>query len=267
MSNTFGTALRVTTCGESHGPGIGAVIDGCPPGLKLAESDIQAQLDRRRPGQSALTTSREEADRVVIQSGVLDGVTLGTPLSLFIASGDARPGDYAKLERIPRPSHADYAYRAKYGIQARSGGGRASARETAARVAAGAVAEKLLRESYGVRIVAWVSAVGEIDGAELDFARVNDWTREQVDSSPVRCPDPAASAAMVAAIGQAKQDQDSLGGVVSCACSGVPAGWGEPVFDKLEARLGQAMLSIPARAGADPSTTICLSARAGSSAR
>ena len=160
MSSTFGTLFRVTTFGESHGSDVGVVIDGCPPGLGLTEAAIQAQLDRRRPGQSALTSRRDEADRVVIRSGVESGATLGTPIALTVANEDARPADYAELNDIPRPSHADFTYRAKYGVAARSGGGRASARETIGRVAAGAVAEAVLRERYGIEIVAWVDAVG-----------------------------------------------------------------------------------------------------------
>ncbi len=251
MSNTFGSILRVTTFGESHGTAIGALIDGCPAGLALQEADIQTWLDRRRPGQSDLTTARKEADRVVIQSGVIDGRTLGTPISLVVANTDARPSDYSKLTNIPRPSHADFTYRAKYGHQAPSGGGRASARETVARVAAGAIAAKLLQEQFGVDIVAWVAAVGQVDGPMFDFEQTNIWTREQVDQSAVRCPDPDVAAAMIKAIDEAKKQQDSLGAVVCCACTGVPPGWGEPVFDKLEAKLGQAMLSIPAAKGFD----------------
>lgn len=246
MGSSFGTLFRLTTFGESHGRAVGAVVDGCPPRLALREEDIQPQLDRRRPGQGRLTTEREEADRVTILSGTENGLTLGTPIALHIANRDMRPEDYTALAEAPRPSHADYTYRAKYGIAASSGGGRSSARETAGRVAAGAVAEKLLRERWGVEIVAWVSAVGEVDGLAVDPATVD---RPAVDRFAVRCPDEEAARRMEEEIARAREEQDSVGGVVSCACRGVPAGWGEPVFSKTEALLAQAMLSIPAVKG------------------
>ena len=246
MSSGFGTILRLTTFGESHGGGVGVVLDGTPPGIALAEDDVQRQLDRRRPGQSALTTARDEADRVTILSGVEGGRTLGTPIAMLVANRDARPGDYAALRDVPRPSHADFTYRAKYGVGAASGGGRASARETIGRVAAGAVAEIFLRDAYGVEIVAWVESVGAVDCGAVDVAAV---TREAVDATAVRCPDPAAAGAMIAAVEEARAADDSVGGVVRCVCRGVPAGWGEPVFDKLEARLAQAMMSLPAVKG------------------
>jgi chorismate synthase len=247
MSSTFGRLFRVTTFGESHGGGVGAVVDGCPPRLALdAAADIQPQLDRRRPGQSALTTPRQEADRVEILSGVEAGQTLGTPIALIVRNQDHRPGDYTEMAQIPRPSHADFTYQQKYGVRSQSGGGRASARETLARVAAGAIAEKFLHHTHGVEIVAWVSAVGEVTAPELDPLAV---LRAQVDSGPVRCPDVGAAAQMTAAITAARDDQDSLGGVVTCACRGLPAGWGEPVFDKVEALLAHAMLSLPATKG------------------
>ncbi len=246
MSSTFGSSFRVTTFGESHGKGIGAVVDGCPSRLPLTEADIQAQLDRRRPGQHDLTTPRDESDKVSILSGVESGVTLGSPIALFVPNRDTRPSDYGNLRDIPRPSHADLTYERKYGVRALSGGGRASARETVARVAAGAIAEHWLHHRYGVEIVAWVSAVGTVDSLNVDPAAV---TRADVDASLARCADPAAAARMEAEIRAAKETQDSLGGVVTCVCRGVPAGWGEPVFDKLEAKLAQAMLSIPATKG------------------
>lgn len=242
MSSTFGTLYRVSTFGESHCKGVGAIVDGCPPSIPLTEADIQAQLDRRRPGQSNVATARAESDTVTILSGTEFGVTLGTPIGLFVPNKDQRPGDYAEMSRIPRPSHADFTYLAKYGVKASSGGGRSSARETIGRVAAGAIAEKVLKLNYGIEIVAWVSSVGVIEGVvEADAV-----TREIVDQTMVRCPDVAASARMEEAIVAAKQDGDSLGGVVTCVCRNVPAGWGEPVFDKLEAMLAHAMLSIPA---------------------
>jgi chorismate synthase len=246
MSSTFGRVFRITTFGESHGGGVGAVVDGCPPRLALGVADLQSQLDRRRPGQSALTTDRQEADQVEILSGVENGQTLGTPIALLVRNQDQRPGDYSDLSRIPRPSHADFTYQEKYGIRSASGGGRASARETLARVAAGAIAEKLLARDHGVQIVAWVSQVGPETATQVDHLSV---TRAAVDADPVRCPEPAAAARMKAAITAARDARDSVGGVVTCVCRGVPAGWGEPVFDKLEALLAHAMLSLPATKG------------------
>jgi chorismate synthase len=246
MSSTIGTIFRVTTFGESHCKGVGAVVDGCPPNIELSEGDIQPQLDRRRPGQSKLTTDRNEADRVTILSGVENGRTLGTPIGLLVPNKDQRPGDYQEMSRIPRPSHADFTYQKKYGIRAASGGGRSSARETIARVAAGAIAEKVLGQAYGVEIVAWVSAVSDVQSGEVDMSTI---TRSQVDGSLVRCPDAAAADRMIAAIKAAKTEKDSLGGILTCVCRNVPAGIGEPVFDKLEAQLARAMLSIPATKG------------------
>jgi chorismate synthase len=246
MSSSFGRLFRVTTFGESHGAGVGCVVDGCPPRIPIAEAEIQQQLDRRRPGQSDLTTSRAEPDRVTILSGVEEGLTLGTPIGLLVANRDARAQDYRALREAPRPSHADFTYQAKYGIRAKSGGGRASARETVARVTAGAIAEGVLRELHRVEIVAWVQAVGMIEAPEVDPEQI---TREAVDLTPVRCPDVPAAEAMAAAIAAVRAEADSLGGVVACACRGVPAGWGEPVFDRLDALLAQAMLSIPATKG------------------
>ena len=246
MSSTLGTLFRVTTFGESHGKAVGAVVDGCLPGLSLSEKDIQPQLDRRRPGQSRLTTDRDEADQVIILSGVENGRTLGTPIGLSVANRDQKPGDYASMLSIPRPSHADYTYQMKYGIRASSGGGRSSARETIGRVAAGAIAEKLLYEQYGIEIVAWVNAVGKNTASDIDE---NSITRKLVDETIVRCPSEAVAKQMVTAIKEAKEAQDSLGGIIACVCRNVPAGLGEPVFDKIDARLAHAMLSIPATKG------------------
>lgn len=246
MSSSFGTLLKVSTFGESHCKGVGAILDGCPPGMPLDESDIQHQLDRRRPGQSKLTTDRQESDRVTIFSGVENGLTLGTPIGLFVPNKDQRPGDYREMSKIPRPSHADYTYQMKYGIRASSGGGRSSARETIGRVAAGAVVQKMLRLVYGVQIVAWVSAVNEISAASIDETTI---TRDIVDQNSMRCPDAEAAAQMIDLVAQVKAQKDSVGGIVTCVCRQVPAGWGDPVFEKLEARLAQAMLSIPATKG------------------
>lgn len=247
MSSTFGTLFKVTTFGESHGKAVGAIVDGCPANLPLTEADIQPQLDRRRPGQSSLTTPRDEADRVTILSGTENGVTLGTPIGLAVNNSDQRPGDYGDMAAVPRPSHADYTYLMKYGVKASSGGGRSSARETIGRVAAGAIAEKWLKTRFGdVSIVAYVSSVGKI--ALTDIPE-KDPTRTLVDATPVRCPDAGTAQKMIAAIEKARDEKDSLGGTLTCICRGFPAGLGEPVFDKLEARLAQAMLSIPAVKG------------------
>ncbi len=246
MSSTLGTIFKVTTFGESHGKGVGAILDGCPPGLAISETDIQPQLDRRRPGQTGLTTDREETDRVTILSGVENGRALGTPIGMSVANKDQRPGDYAEMRAVPRPSHADYTYQMKYGIRTSSGGGRSSARETIGRVAAGAIAEKFLHEAFGIEIVAWVSSVGTISVDEVDENQI---TRADVDETAVRCPSLPKAEEMIQAIMAAKDDKDSLGGIISCVCRHVPAGLGEPVFDKMEARLAQAMLSIPATKG------------------
>jgi len=246
MSSTFGTIFRVSTFGESHCRGVGAVVDGCPPRLELSEEDIQTQLDRRRPGQSRLSTDRKEEDRVSILSGVEDGKTLGTPIALFAPNRDMRPSDYTAMQPVPRPSHADYTYQQKYGIRAASGGGRSSARETIGRVAAGAIAEKYLLQSFDVDIVAWVDTVGEIAAPEMDPSAIS---RADVDRTIVRCPHSATAEEMGSAILTCKEEGDSLGGIVACVCRGVPPGIGEPVFEKLEAKLAQAMLSIPATKG------------------
>jgi chorismate synthase len=247
MSSTFGTLFKVSTFGESHCKGVGAVVDGCPPNLELSEADLQPQLDRRRPGQSAVSTPRKEQDAVSILSGTENGRTLGTPIGLFVANRDQRPGDYSEMSQIPRPSHADYTYQMKYGVRASSGGGRSSARETIGRVAAGAIAEKYLAQTWGVEIVAWVSSVADI--AIDDNSWIDTVARQTVDQTDMRCPDLAAAEEMHQAVLAARGDGDSLGGVVTCVCRNLPAGLGEPVFDKLEASLAQAMLSIPATKG------------------
>ncbi|MCP3951755.1 MAG: chorismate synthase [Desulfobacterales bacterium] len=246
MSSTFGSVFRVTTYGESHGVGIGAMIDGCPPRLPISEEEIQQQLDRRRPGQSHLTTPRKESDTVSILSGTENGLTLGTPIGLAIPNSDQFPKDYGHMGNIPRPSHADFTYQQKYGIRARSGGGRSSARETAARVAAGTVAEIFLRTAYNIEIVAWVASVGDHAAPDQEPLGI---TRTAVDASPVRCPDPSTAAIIEQEIVASKDAGDSLGGTICCVCRNVPPGLGEPVFDKMEAVLAGAMLSIPATKG------------------
>lgn len=244
MASTFGTLFRISTWGESHGPSVGVVVDGCPPRLPITADEIQVELDRRRPGQSKIVTQRKEADSVEILSGVQDGLTLGTPIALLVRNQDQRSRDYDEMRTKYRPSHADYAYDQKYGIRAWSGGGRASARETIGRVAAGAIAIKVLRE-YGVEIVAWVEKVQTIRAA-VDVTKV---TREQVESNIVRCPDPEVAERMIEHIESVRKAGNSIGGVIGCVARGVPAGWGEPVFDKLEADLAKAVMSLPACKG------------------
>lgn len=245
MSNTFGSLFRVTTFGESHGGGVGVVVDGCPPRLALDTADLQADLDRRRPGQSRLVTQRKESDTAEILSGVFGGYTLGTPIAVLIRNSDARPSAYEHLRGLYRPSHADYTYDAKYGFRNWAGGGRASARETVGRVAAAAIARKLLSIVAGVEVLAWVSSVRDIS-ADVDTGTV---TLSEVDAGPTRCPDPAAATRIAGAITEARRDGDSLGGVVECVCRSVPPGLGEPVFGKLDAAMAGAMLSLPATKG------------------
>src|SRR5664279_4510710 len=246
MGNSFGQFFRITTWGESHGGGVGVVIDGCPPRLELSEEDIQRELDRRRPGQSEIVTPRSEPDRCQILSGVFEGRTLGTPISILVKNKDAQPEAYAEMKTTFRPSHADFTYEAKYGIRNWQGGGRASARETIGRVAAGAIARKVLRAlNPGFELIAYVDHVYDVT-ATVDPAAV---TTEQVESNVVRCPDAIAAKKMIEAIEKARADGDSLGGTIVCIARGVPAGLGEPVFDKLEADLAKAMLSLPASKG------------------
>jgi chorismate synthase len=255
MSNTFGRLFRVTTWGESHGPAVGVTVDGCPPRLPLTAAAVQRELDRRRPGQSRLTTQRQEEDRVEILSGVLDDVTLGTPIAMLVRNQDARGKDYGEVASKYRPSHADYTYQAKYGVRAVAGGGRASARETVGRVAGGAVARQVLAQA-GIAVLGWVERVADVR-AGLDPERAlgpgNDGdgaiTIDAVEATPVRCPDPAAAARMIERIDAARKAGDSLGGVVCAVAWGLPPGLGEPVFDKLDADLAKAMLSLPAAKG------------------
>jgi len=244
MSSTYGTLFKISTFGESHGPAIGVVIDGCPAGLAFDTDFIQQELDRRKPGQSRITTQRREADEFDVLSGVFDGQTQGTPIALVIRNTDQRSKDYGHIARQFRPSHADYTYQTKYGSRDYRGGGRSSARETAARVAAGAVA-KLLLAQQGVQVQAYVSQVGTLKltkaYTELDLAKAED--------NAVRCPDPDMAEQMFHYIDEVRKNGDSVGGVVDCVVTGAPAGWGEPVFDKLHAELGKAMLSINAVKG------------------
>ena len=243
MGNTFGQLFRVTTFGESHGGGIGVVIDGCPPRIEISEAEIQRELDRRRPGQSKLTTQRKEEDRCELLSGVFEGRTLGTPIAILVRNKDARPEDYSEIARKFRPSHADYTYEAKYGIRNWQGGGRASARETIGRVAAGAIAKKTLSALYAdFELVAYVTQIHEVT-AKIDRSTV---TMNDVEKNVVRCPDAAAAKKMISLVEQIRDAGDSVGGVIECVARGIPPGLGEPVFDKLEADLAKAMLSIPA---------------------
>jgi chorismate synthase len=245
MGNSFGHLFRITTWGESHGGGVGVVIDGCPPRIPLTESDIQPDLDRRRPGQSSIVTPRKESDTVQILSGTFEGKTLGTPISMWVRNEDARPEAYSEMATKFRPSHADYTYQSKYGFRNWQGGGRSSARETIGRVAAGAVAKKILREHFGVEVLAYVSQVRDIK-AEVNRDTV---TISQVESNIVRCPDTPAAEKMIALIEQMRSQGDSVGGIIEGIARGVPVGWGEPVFDRLEADLAKAMLSLPASKG------------------
>lgn len=246
MSSTIGTLFKVSTFGESHGKAVGAIVDGCPANVELSEADIQPQLTRRRPGQSDMTTPRDEADLVTILSGVENGKTLGSPIGLMVNNRDQRPGDYQEMSNVPRPSHADFTYQMKYGNRAASGGGRSSARETIGRVAAGAIAEKILAERFNTRITAWVSAVGEIDARDMTGDNL---TRGQIDANIIRCPDETAAAKMIELVAATRDRKDSVGGVLTCVAEHIPVGLGEPVFERMEAMLAQAMLSIPATKG------------------
>jgi len=245
MGNTFGHLFRITTWGESHGGGVGVVVDGCPPRLELTEADIQPELDRRRPGQSKIVTPRKELDTVSILSGVFEGRTLGTPIMMMVKNQDARPEAYSEMAHKFRPSHADYTYQMKYGIRNWQGGGRSSARETIGRVAAGAIAKKLLRQRYDVEVLAFVKQVQRLI-AKIDPENV---TAREIESNIVRCPDPAVAQKMIRLIERTRSAGDTVGGVVEGIARGVPPGWGDPVFDRLEADLGKAMLSLPASKG------------------
>lgn len=243
MASSFGELFRISTWGESHGAGVGVVIDGCPPRIALTEEDIQRDLDRRRPGQSKIVTPRKEMDRCEILSGLVDGQTLGTPIAILVRNEDARSSSYDEMRLKYRPSHADYSYDAKYGIRAWAGGGRASARETIGRVAAAAVAKKvLLSLAPQIKIVAYVKSIQGLE-ARVD---PNTITQEEVESNIVRTGDPAMAERMIELVESVRSDGNSVGGVIECVARNCPPGWGEPVFDKLEADLAKAMLSLPA---------------------
>lgn len=243
--NTFGQLFSIATWGESHGPGVGVTVDGCPPGVPIVREDIQRDLDRRRPGQSSITTQRREADQVEILSGVEEGLSTGAPIAMLVRNADARSEAYDHLKDLYRPSHADYTYQAKYGFRSWRGGGRASARETIGRVAAGAIARRILADAAGVEIVAYVKRIHDIEG-EADPATVR---REDVEKNIVRCPDSAVAERMIARIEEVRKNGDSVGGIIEMVARKVPPGLGEPVFDRLEADLAKAMLSLPATKG------------------
>jgi chorismate synthase len=250
MGNSFGKLFSITTWGESHGAGVGVVIDGCPPGLPLAPEEIQLELDRRRPGQSDIVTPRKEEDRVEILSGVFEGKTTGTPISLLVKNSDQRPGAYDEMREKFRPSHADFTYQAKFGLRDHRGGGRSSARETVGRVAAGAIAKKILARGVpgaagGVEIRAYVRGVHKLRMPALDHFP----TLAEVEATPVRCPHLPTAQSMIELIKTVRSEGDSVGGIIECRVRGVPAGLGEPVFDRLEADLAKAMLSLPATKG------------------
>jgi len=233
--NSFGNLFRITTWGESHGPALGVIIDGCPAGLDISEDDIQHELDRRRPGQSGITTQRKEPDRVAILSGVFDGKTLGTPISLMIQNADVISKSYEEIKDTYRPGHADFTYETKYGIRDYRGGGRSSARETVGRVAAAAIANKILG-IHGIKTFGYVKRVGDIVALNIDL--------DEIENNPVRCPDPVVAKEMIELIEAVRREGDSIGGLVEVVSKGVPAGLGAPVFDKMEADLARALMSI-----------------------
>ncbi len=245
MGNSFGKLFKISTFGESHGGGVGVTIDGCPPQLEISAEEIQFELDRRRPGQSKITTPRKESDTCEILSGVFEGKTLGTPIGILVRNQDARSQDYDEMAGKYRPSHADATYDAKYGIRNWQGGGRSSARETIGRVAAGAIAKKILKQSVGIEIIGYVKRIQDLE-AVIDPATV---TMEQVESNIVRCPDPAWAEKMIGRIEEIGRAGDSIGGVVECVVRGMPKGLGEPVFDRLEADIAKGVMSLPATKG------------------
>src|SRR3954465_761641 len=240
--NTFGQVFRLTTWGESHGAAVGCVVDGCPAGLELVEQDIQRELDRRRVGQSKVSSARQEPDKVQILSGVFEGRTTGTPISMLVENTDAKSSHYDNIKDLYRPGHADYSWDVKYGFRDHGGGGRSSARETIGRVAGGAIA-KLLLARAGVKIVAWTAQLGDLVAQVID--------EDEIERNIMRCPDPAVAEQMIARVDAARRSLDSLGGVVEVRARGVPPGLGEPVFDKLDAAIAYAMMSIPAVKGVE----------------
>ena len=246
--STFGTLFRVTTAGESHGPGNVCIVDGCPPGMELSVDDLIPDLLRRRPGQSRIVSPRKEDDTPEILSGVFEGKTTGTPIAILIRNQDQRSQDYGDIKNKYRPGHADYTFDAKFGLRDYRGGGRSSARETTVRVAAAAIAKKLLRIAHGIEVIGYVDQVGDLRLQNIDPASV---TLEQVESNPVRCPDQAMAVQMEQLITDIRKQQDSIGGAATLVATNVPAGWGEPVFDKLKADLGKAMFSLPAVMGVE----------------
>ncbi len=265
--STYGVAFRVTTAGESHGPGNVVIVDGCPPGIPLSEADLQVDLDRRRPGQSKIVTQRKEADRAEILSGVFEGRTTGTPIAVLVRNEDQKSRDYADIAEKYRPGHADYTFDAKYGVRDYRGGGRSSARETVARTAAGAIAKKLLAHAFGGEVVGYVTSVGDVVATIPEGV-----TLAQVETLPsgernvVRCPDPVAAARMVELVERVRKEQDSIGGVAEIVARHVPAGLGEPVFDKLEADLAKALFSLPAVVGVEYGAGFALAGMRGSEA-
>jgi len=245
MGNSFGSLFRISTWGESHGGGIGVVVDGCPPRLPISVEEIQAELDRRRPGQSEITTPRKESDTATIVSGVFEGRTLGTPIAIYVPNGDQRPSAYAEMKDKFRPSHADFTYQAKFGIRNHEGGGRSSARETIGRVAAGAIAKKVLKLAGEIEVRAYITRIHDIAAPVIeDFPSL-----DAVEASPVRCPHPETAEKMIERIKAMRAEGDSVGGLVECRVRGLPTGLGVPVFDRLEADLAKAMLSLPATKG------------------
>ncbi|MES2200426.1 MAG: chorismate synthase [Chlamydiota bacterium] len=246
-SNSFGTLFRITTWGESHGPAIGVVIDGCPPNLPLSEKDIQPELDRRSPGHSPYTSPRKEEDQVEILSGVFEGVTTGAPISLIIRNNNIKSSAYEPIKDLLRPGHANFTYLAKYGVFDYRGGGRASARETACRVAAGAIAKKIL-SLFSIDIIAYIKEIGGIGFSDVDTSDLSS-LKKSIYTSPIFCPDPSTTDSIIALIEKEKQEGDSLGGIVECQTFGLPVGLGDPVYEKLEAVLAKGMLSIPASKG------------------
>lgn len=253
--NSFGQIFRITTWGESHGPALGCTVDGCPAGLEVSETAIQYELDRRRVGQSLMTSARQEPDKVTLLSGVFEGRTTGTPITMLVFNSDAKSAHYESIKNLYRPGHADYSWDAKYGVRDWRGGGRSSARETIGRVAGGAIA-KLLLAQQGVRIIAYTLALGDLRAQVIDEA--------EIERNPMRCPDADVAARMIARVEEARHSRDSLGGLVEICARGVPPGLGEPVFDKLQADIGKAMFSIPAIKGVEFGTGFGVSELRGS---